>query len=137
MTSELRVDNLKGSTTGGSINVLGEGTSATTNMQQGLAKLWCHLDMNTENTIDDSFNTSSIEDRSTGKISVTATNAMASINYTSVGGCWNGSSDNYGRLVSPDEARTTTVVKQTTTTGTTLPLLDCQDVDIINFGDLA
>ena len=34
MTSELRVDNLKGSTTGGSINVLGEGTSATTNLQQ-------------------------------------------------------------------------------------------------------
>ena len=137
MTSELRVDNLKGSTTGGSINVLGEGTSATTNLQQGLGKLWCHLDMNTENTIDDSFNTSSIEDRSTGKISVTATNAMASINYTSVGGCWNGSSDNYGRFVSPDEARTTTVVKQTTVTGTTNPLLDCQDVDIINFGDLA
>ena len=39
MTSELRVDNLKG-TTGGSINVLGEGTSATTNLQQGLAKAW-------------------------------------------------------------------------------------------------
>ena len=38
MTSELRVDNLKGSTTGGSINVLGEGTSATTNLQQGLLK---------------------------------------------------------------------------------------------------
>ena len=34
MTSELRVDNLKGSTTGGSINVLGEGTSATTNFLQ-------------------------------------------------------------------------------------------------------
>ena len=38
MTSELRVDNLKGSTTGGSINVLGEGTSKTTNLQQGLLK---------------------------------------------------------------------------------------------------
>ena len=40
MTSELRVDNLKGSTTGGSINVLGEGTSVTTNLQQGLIKCW-------------------------------------------------------------------------------------------------
>ena len=39
MTSELRVDNLKGSTTGGSISVLGEGTSATTNLQQGLIKV--------------------------------------------------------------------------------------------------
>ena len=44
MTSELRVDNLKGSTTGGSINVLGEGTSATTNLQQGLVKAWCNYD---------------------------------------------------------------------------------------------
>ena len=137
MASTLKINTLTGVTTAGSIAVTGEGNSTTTNMQQGLGKLWCHLDMNTENTIDDSFNTSSIEDRSTGKISVTATNAMASINYTSVGGCWNGSSDNYGRFVSPDEARTTTVVKQTTVTGTTNPLLDCQDVDIINFGDLA
>ena len=135
--STLKTNTLTGVSVAGSIAVTGEGNSTTTNLQQGLAKLWCHLDMNTENTIDDSFNTSSIADRSTGKISVTATNAMASINYTSVGGCWNGSSDNYGRFVSPDEARTTTVVKQTTTTGTTLPLLDCQDVDIINFGDLA
>ena len=137
MASTLKINTLTGVTTAGSIAVTGEGNSTTTNLQQGLGKLWCHLDMNTENTIDDSFNTSSIEDRSTGKISVTATNAMASINYTSVGGCWNGSSDNYGRFVSPDEARTTTVVKQTTVTGTTNPLLDCQDVDIINFGDLA
>ena len=44
MTSELRVDNLKGSTTGGSINVLGEGTSATTNLQQGLTKAWLNVD---------------------------------------------------------------------------------------------
>ena len=44
MTSELRVDNLKGSTTSGSINVLGEGTSATTNLQQGLGKAFINFD---------------------------------------------------------------------------------------------
>ena len=38
MTSELRVDNLKGSTTGGSINVLAGGGSSQTNLQDGLAK---------------------------------------------------------------------------------------------------
>lgn len=137
MTSELRVDNLKGSTTGGSINVLGEGTSATTNLQQGLAKLWCHLDMNTENTIDDSLNTSSVTDRSTGKVTVTASNAMASINYTTVGSCWNGGSDNYNRFVNPDNARTTTTVLLATTKGSDGALLDGQDVDVINHGDLA
>jgi len=137
MTSELRVDNLKGSTTGGSINVLGEGTSATTNLQQGLAKLWCHLDMNTENTIDDSLNTSSVTDRATGKVTVTASNAMTSINYSSVGSCWNGGADNYNRGVNYDNARTTTTTLFVTTKYQDASLLDGQDVDCINHGDLA
>ena len=64
MTSELRVDNLKGSTTGGSINVLGEGTSATTNLQQGLAKHW--VTYNASQVVTDSFNNSSITDVTTG-----------------------------------------------------------------------
>ena len=80
MTSELRVDNLKGSTTGGSINVLGEGTSATTNLQQGLGKCWLRADMNTENTIEDSFNTASISDAGTGNTSWNITNALANTN---------------------------------------------------------
>ena len=65
MTSELRVDNLKGSTTGGSINVLGEGTSATTNLQQGLCKAWFNYRHDTA-TLNDSFNISSITDESNG-----------------------------------------------------------------------
>ena len=80
MTSELRVDNLKGSTTGGSINVLGEGTSATTNLQQGLAKCWLRADMNTENDIQDSFNTASVTDQATGDTRWNFTNALANTN---------------------------------------------------------
>ena len=56
MTSELRVDNLRGKSTGGSINVLGEGTSNTTNLQQGLAKAFCNYASNNSNEILDSFN---------------------------------------------------------------------------------
>ena len=77
MTSELRVDNLKGSTTGGSINVLGEGTSATTNLQQGLAKVWSFC---TDNVITDSLNTSSSTDVDTGKYTITLTNNTATSN---------------------------------------------------------
>ena len=80
MTSELRVDNLKGSTTGGSINVLGEGTSATTNLQQGLCKCWLRADMNTENDIQDSFNTASVTDQATGDTRWNFTNALANTN---------------------------------------------------------
>ena len=77
MTSELRVDNLKGSTTGGSINVLGEGTSATTNLQQGLAKTWAFC---TDDVITDSLNTSSSNDDTTGKYTITLTNNTATSN---------------------------------------------------------
>ena len=83
MTSELRVDNLKGSTTGGSINVLGEGTSATTNLQQGLCKAWIHIHDNT--STDDSFNISAIEDTGTGNMRITYTNNMANDDYAGSG----------------------------------------------------
>ena len=83
MTSELRVDNLKGSTTGGSINVLGEGTSATTNLQQGLCKAWVHVLDNA--SIEDSFNISAIEDVATGSIKTTYTNNMGNDDYVGSG----------------------------------------------------
>ena len=85
MTSELRVDNLKGSTTGGSINVLGEGTSATTNLQQGLCKMWIHFNGTGTIATDDSFNSSGITDVNTGAYTISFTNSMANTSYTVTG----------------------------------------------------
>jgi hypothetical protein len=82
MTSELRVDNLKGSTTGGSINVLGEGTSATTNLQQGLAKVWVNFDGTaTDAATRDSLNVSGMTDNNTGEYRITYTNNMSDSGY--------------------------------------------------------
>ena len=81
MTSELRVDNLKGSTTGGSISVLGEGTSATTNLQQGLAKCWCFFNGTGTIAISDSFNVASLTDDGTGDYDTNLTNAMGNLTY--------------------------------------------------------
>ena len=81
MTSELRVDNLKGSTTGGSINVLGEGTSATTNLQQGLCKSWINMDGTGTIAIKDSLNVSGITDNATGQYRVSYTNNMSDSEY--------------------------------------------------------
>jgi len=81
MTSELRVDNLKGSTTGGSINVLGEGTSATTNLQQGLTKVWIDIPLDGA-SINDSFNVSTLTDVDTGDRSVILTSSMGSTNFS-------------------------------------------------------
>ena len=79
MTSELRVDNLKGSTTGGSINVLGEGTSATTNLQQGLAKMW-HRSSDAASPTD-SLNVSGGTDNGTGDFTYAFTNNMGNANF--------------------------------------------------------
>ena len=106
MTSELRVDNLKGSTTGGSINVLGEGTSATTNLQQGLAKVWCAVNQSSTQAIRDSFNTASISDQGTGLTRYTYTSAMSSANYSITQGQTN--DNNFSSLDAASLPSTTT-----------------------------
>ena len=90
MTSELRVDNLKGSTTGGSINVLGEGTSKTTNLQQGLCKVWVNFDGTgtiSDSSIRDSLNVTSLTDNVTGNYDINFTNDMGNTNFAHVSGC--------------------------------------------------
>ena len=114
-----------------------EGGAVTTNIAQGLAKVWCHLDLNTENTIDDSLNTATITDSSTGRFLVTNTSAMASINYTITGSCWNGNDNEISRLISPALARTTAIAKLADTYAPTGTLGDGQDIDVIIHGDLA
>ena len=106
MTSELRVDNLKGSTTGGSINVLGEGTSATTNLQQGLCKAWNHINDADASTIvqGDSFNMSSAIDNAVGRFRFPLTNAMANTNYLHVGNP-GPASDSYTQVALRDDAQ--------------------------------
>ena len=103
----------------------------------GSSKMWCHLDLNTENTIDDSLNVASITDRATGRVTVTYTNAMATVNYTSLGSAFTGTSTNYSSTATPDEARTTTTVFMATSITNNFTLADYQDVDIVNHGDLA
>lgn len=77
MTSKLQVDALEGRTTKGSIVVTGEGTSKTTNLQQGLAKVWIKAD-HTSTTNQDSFNVSSISDTATGKLQINFNNDFSS-----------------------------------------------------------
>ena len=84
MTSELRVDNLKGSTTGGSINVLGEGTSVTTNLQQGLVKCWSKSEQASTASGEDSFNQASITDHGTGDHGINMTNPFSNTGYAAV-----------------------------------------------------
>jgi len=58
--------------------VTGEG-SATTSLQQGLAKAW--FEMGSDFVLDDSHNIASMTDDSTGLFTYTYTNNMSSANY--------------------------------------------------------
>ena len=80
MTSKLVLDNIAGRTTAGSITVVAEGNTTTTNLQQGLAKFFTRTAANGEST-NDSFNQSNLTDTAQGKQDFTFTNSMASVNY--------------------------------------------------------
>ena len=67
----------------GSTTITAEGGSTTTNLQQGVAKVWC-LCTQSDNSIFDSFNTSSIGDDATGQIGFNFTNNMRAEAYSAV-----------------------------------------------------
>ena len=75
MTSKLVLDNLAGRTTAGSITIVGEGNSTTTNLQQGILKCWGNVS-GVDTTVNDSFNLSSSADNATGSKIETMTNPM-------------------------------------------------------------
>ena len=62
----------------GQVTIQGEGT-ATTNLQQGLAKFWMNYHSGT--TINDSFNSTSLTDNGTGDYTMTIANDMANATY--------------------------------------------------------
>jgi len=83
MASTLKINTLTGVTTAGSIAVTGEGNSTTTNLQQGLAKVWCQYNAST--ALQDSFNVTSLTDTGTGGTTVTIANDMANDDYSATG----------------------------------------------------
>ena len=85
MASELKVDKFTGVTTAGSIDVVGEGNSTTTNLQGGLAKVWVNIDGSGTVEIKDSLNGSSVTDRGASQYTATFTNPMSSVNYAITG----------------------------------------------------
>ena len=91
---ELHTNTLKGTTTAGSITVQGENTN-TTNLQQGLAKVWIKIDgtQSAGSMPQDSFNVTSLTDNATVKTTVTIANDMANDNYSATVSGTDGDSD--------------------------------------------
>ena len=84
--SEIKTDKLTGVGTAGSIVVTGEGNSTTTNLQQGLIKVWADYSGGGTPVADDSFNCSSITDVSVGRKQQAFTNNMSRGNFFVIDG---------------------------------------------------
>ena len=83
----LKTNTLTGTSTAGSIAVTGEGNSTTTNLQQGLVKVWVNFDGTASGAASrDSFNVSGMTDSGTGLYDVSINNNMANDDYADVMG---------------------------------------------------
>ena len=80
----VKTDKLTGITTAGSISVVGEGNSTTTNLQQGLAKVWGNC--GSDAAITDSLNLASGTDDGTGDYSYAITNAFSNVTAYALSG---------------------------------------------------
>ena len=68
--------------TSGQVTIRGEGSATTTNLQQGLAKVWCKFNGDSvSGTGDDSFNVTSLSDDGTGDYTVTIANNFSDGNF--------------------------------------------------------
>ena len=111
MASELKVDKFTGVTTAGSIDVVGEGNSTTTNLQQGLAKAW--VNYNSSTTIRDSLNISTLDDDGTGDYTAHVTNSFANDDFAVKTGGANGSASVTAYCLSVFDYTTTSVEMET------------------------
>ena len=140
--STLNVDALVGVSSANAITVRGEG-SATTSLQQGLAKAWVNFTGVSTTAARDSFNVGSLTDISTGKTSVVYTNAMANGNYAgsyytsaSAGSDFDAFNNAYtGSFGIGTDQRTTALVKVASHNNS--GLLDSFANDVTINGDLA
>jgi hypothetical protein len=135
--SEILVNKLTGTSTAGSIVVTGEGNSTTTNLQQGLAKLWCNWAGSA--TVNNSSNTASVTDNGTGNFSINTTNAFANVNYCRAGFATN-TAGTSGVLI--DSTTTITQTDSTTVISIEVNFLNDSAYDgnrdeVIVHGDLA
>ena len=85
--NNVKVNQLSGIDTAGSILVTGEGNNVTTNLQQGLIKVWARMDCNTSSavTLNDSFNVSTVSDTAVGRSIINFSNNMSNTTYALLG----------------------------------------------------
>ena len=85
-TSQIGIDKIGGVASAGTIAVIAEGGTNTTNLAQGLAKVWVNFDGDASGaTARDSFNVASTDDDGTGDYGVNFTSSMSNNDYAMTG----------------------------------------------------
>ena len=117
------------------ISNLSDGTKTipTTNVTNGSAKCWVNFTGSSPFQIEDSFNTSSITDNSTGRYNIAQTNNFANANYGIAHGCHYEAGNGYYHSY---HAKSTTTVEflYVATTGS---YVDTRDASAFLNGELA
>tara|TARA_A100000172_G_scaffold14449_2_gene7570 strand:+ start:91 stop:573 length:483 start_codon:yes stop_codon:yes gene_type:complete len=138
-SGHVATDTIKGNTTAGSISVVGEGNSTTTNLQQGLCKAWVHFNKQSNPELQDSFNISSLSDTATGKTTVNINNDFSNNDYACVmyqNGATAGDTGSFANGLTGGLLNRTTGVVDAVAYSTSA-LIDAALNDIIIHGDLA
>ena len=97
----------------GSTTITGEGGSTTTNLQQGLCKVWATYEHDAV-SLEDSFNTSSVSNDAAGRVTITFTNAFSNVDYAFCGTVFDGTGANDVRVIGHDngtDTNTTSALK--------------------------
>jgi len=118
-----------------------DGGAVTQNMVQGVAKSWVYFKGNDTFGIQDSFNTASATDHSTGNYTTTRTNAFATDDYATAGICSStgGGNIHYNFIVENQDnrVRSTTALRIYLLNALGPGAYDAIDVSLLFFGDLA
>lgn len=133
---EIKTDTFKGQTTAGSITVQGEGT-ATTNLQQGLAKQWVNIDASTSTpSLENSFNVASLTDQGTGLFDYNTTNNFSNAKFAG-SGCHEVYSARAGAIESSDDRGNSTSIVRTRVNNSSGTAFDSREIMFSTHGDLA
>jgi len=131
-------DQIRGNTAANSVTVVAEGGTVTTNLQQGLAKVWLRADVD-GSTLLDSFNMTSITDNGTGDYTPTFANDFNNELYSLTSTAQHGSSNNDDSRIMTQQNRNVTAgasrIRRTTANGS--GTVGDGDYNVSIHGDLA
>ena len=124
----------------GSTTITGEGGSTTTNIQQGLCKVWISMDAG--QTDNNSFNVSSISDDATGAHTINFDNDFANIRHVPTMSAKESTASSHGsagadRIVGPSRVSPSASLLKVTAINLSNSLTDLAEIAVSIHGDLA